>query len=201
MKKLDLKKFKKIKPFSFLLILCIGVVGVTLAYTIFNYSYSKTYTTKGYNVTMEGQFTNGFGEKKVSFKNNDTMPVVIRFTYNELWSKEDSEYGMFTLSNTVGTESVVTKTWTTPLETNFTLGSDGWYYYNKVLDANSSVEVLNSIAFNDTLAQTSSDYEDYRTYDYDLSFNFEAVQADTKAIQKVWNKSATITSGDITWTT
>ena len=140
------------------------------------------------------------GNKKVSFVNNEetNAPVVLRINYNEEWRKEINGVKV-SLDNNVNGENVVTKNWTTEFTNNFVDGGDGWYYYKKILNAEESVQVLDSISLKESLISTSPYYNDYKSYTYELDFNFEAIQASSSAISDIWGKNATITGGNITW--
>ena len=153
-----------------------------------------------YNVTIEEEFNNTWGTKKVSFVNNEetNTPVVLRINYNELWRKEINGVKL-SLDNNVNGTNVVTKNWTTAFTNDFIDGGDGWYYYKKTLAAEASVQVLDSIALNESLISTSPYYDDYKAYTYELDFNFEAIQARSSAISEIWGKTATISGGNVTW--
>ena len=60
-------------------------------------------------------------------------------------------------------------------------------------------QVLNSIELNENLISTSPYYDDYKSYNYELDFNFEAIQANTTAISQIWGKTAVITGGRVRW--
>lgn len=196
-------KFKiiKKKPFIFLLLLClIGVIGTTFAYYYTEITIPNKFKTMTYNVTIEEEFNDTWGTKKVSFVNNEetNAPVVLRINYNEEWRKEINGVKV-SLDNNVNGENVVTKNWTTEFTNNFVDGGDGWYYYKKILNAEESVQVLDSISLKESLISTSPYYNDYKSYTYELDFNFEAIQASSSAISDIWGKNATITGGNITW--
>lgn len=196
-------KFRKIKkkPLIFLLVLCLlGIVGTTFAYYYTEIAIPNQFKAMTYNVTIEEEFNDTWGTKKVSFVNNEetNTPVVLRINYNELWRKEVNGVKL-SLDNNVNGTNVVTKNWTTAFTNDFVDGGDGWYYYKKTLNAEESVQVLNSISLNESLISTSPYYNDYKTYTYELDFNFEAIQANSSAISGIWGKNATITGGDVTW--
>ena len=196
-------KFKKIKKkplFFLLLLLALGIVGTTFAYYYTEIAIPNQFRAMTYNVTIEEKFNNTWGTKKVSFVNNEetNTPVVLRINYNELWRKEVNGVKL-SLDNNVNGTNVVTKNWTTAFTNDFVDGGDGWYYYKKTLNAEESVQVLNSISLNESLISTSPYYNDYKTYTYELDFNFEAIQANSSAISEIWGKNATITGGDVTW--
>jgi len=194
------KKLKK-KPLLFLLILFVfGIVGTTFAYYYTEISISNKFKTMTYNVKVEEEFNNTWGTKKVSFVNKEktNTPVVLRINYNESWSKEVGGIKLF-LNNNVGNQNVVNKSWTSSFDNDFVLGNDGWYYYKKVLDAEDSVQVLNSITLNESLISTSPYYNDYKEYIYELDFNFEAIQATNDAVLDIWGKDITISEGNVRW--
>lgn len=196
-------KFKKIKKkplFFLLLLLALGIVGTTFAYYYTEIAIPNQFRAMTYNVTIEEEFNNTWGTKKVSFVNNEetNTPVVLRINYNELWRKEVNGVKL-SLDNNVNGTNVVTKNWTTAFTNDFVDGGDGWYYYKKTLNAEESVQVLNSISLNESLISTSPYYNDYKTYTYELDFNFEAIQANSSAISEIWGKNATITGGYVTW--
>lgn len=196
-------KFKKIKKkplFFLLLLLALGIVGTTFAYYYTEIAIPNQFRAMTYNVTIEEEFNNTWGTKKVSFVNNEetNTPVVLRINYNELWRKEVNGVKL-SLDNNVNGTNVVTKNWTTAFTNDFIDGGDGWYYYKKTLAAEASVQVLDSIALNESLISTSPYYDDYKSYTYELDFNFEAIQASSSAISEIWGKTATISGGNVTW--
>ncbi len=131
----------------------------------------------------------GFGRKEISFYNNaDTnSAVLLRVGYSEMWSDNDGNI----ISN-LGSNSanVVTKNWTNDFVQRFVDGHDGWYYYDRTLEPLSTVQVLSSISLSD---------QSYNVYNYDLSFRFEAVQADAAAALELWGKTVTVENGVATW--
>ena len=197
-------KFKKIKKkplFFLLLLLALGIVGTTFAYYYTEIAIPNQFRAMTYNVTIEEEFNNTWGTKKVSFVNNEetNTPVVLRINFNELWRKEVNGVKL-SLDNNVNGTNVVTKNWTTAFTNDFIDGGDGWYYYKKTLAAEASVQVLDSIALNESLISTSPYYDDYKSYTYELDFNFEAIQASSSAISEIWGRTATISGGNVTWT-
>jgi len=196
------RKKIKVKPFLFLLLLGFGlVVSGTFAYFYNEVIIPNQFKTMTYNVAVEEEFYDTWGTKKVSFVNKEdtNTPVVLRINYNEVWSKEVEDGVVVNLSDMVGGVSAVTKEWTTSFTNDFVLGDDGWYYYKKVLDANSSVQVLNSISLNESAINASPYKDDYKNYDYELSFNYEAIQATEDAVSSIWGHDITISGSDVTW--
>lgn len=214
-----MNKYKKIKPIIFISLgLLIFIIGITYAYFYSRNIFENKFKTSAYDVELSEEFKNDWGTKKVNIINKDTTPVVIRVNYNEIWSEKDFDNlndnfdtttscrilsnndntKKYTLSNLLNGEEVVTKNWTSTWN-NFSKGNDGWYYYNKVLDSNTSIQILESISLREDLLADSNCYEDYNNYEYELSFNYEAIQADEQAIKEIWNYEADLNNGDNIW--
>lgn len=198
-----MKKYKiNKKPLIFLLILLVvGVIGGTFAYYYSEVVIPNQFRAMTYNITIEEEFNNTWGTKKVSFVNKEdtNTPVVLRINYNEMWRKEIDIYTKVSLDNNVNGVNVVSKNWTTDFTNNFIDGGDGWFYYKKILNAKESVQVLESIELNEDLISTSPYYDDYKSFDYELDFNFEAIQASSDAIFDIWGIETTISGGNVTW--
>jgi len=190
-----MKKILKNKKIVILILFLLVGVGATAAYYANKVSIENTFKTATYNVTLEEEFYSKWGTKKVSIinKKDTNTPVVLRVSYIEVWSKTvDST--LYTLSNTVNGENVVTKEWTDAWTNDFIDGGDGWYYYTKTLNGGESVQILSSIAKN-----TSVITSEYDSYDYYLTFDYEAVQASSDAVNEAWGKTPTINGDNVTW--
>lgn len=192
----------KVKPIIFIIIsiLLIGL-GTTLALYQNKYSFKDDFNSAALNVVIEDEFTSTPWcdiptAKKVSIVNHEESDVVIRVSYDEVWSKTLSDETV-QISNLVNGENVVIKNWTQAFLDDFTLKEDGWYYYNKVLKGNGSITILESIQLNNDLVSQSGD--DYSSYDYELDFDFEALQNSEEAIKSVWGLTATIQNDIVTW--
>lgn len=192
-----------IKPIIFIiLIVVVFLIGSSYAYYYSEVSLPNQFRTMTYDIVLEEEFYNEWGTKKVKITNKESTstPVVLRINYNEIWSHEENGHYL-TLSNKVNGVDTVTKEWTDEFINDFIEDEDGWYYYNKVLGPEESVLILSSIELNiDTIL--SSEYEDKyfsNDYSYELSFNYEAIQADEDAVKEIWDKDITISDGDIVW--
>lgn len=197
MKKLTIKK----KPLFFILLLLLVIgIGGTFAYYYTEILVPNNFKTMTYNVAIVDEFYDDWGTKKVSFVNNEetNTPVVLRINFNESWRKE-VDGTTLSLDNNVNGTNVVTKSWTSSFTNDFVKGEDGWYYYSKILNSKEEVLVLESISLNEDLIKTSPYYEDYKTYTYELSFNFEAIQANSKAVLEIWNKTVSISGNEASW--
>lgn len=190
----------KIKPLFFLLgILLVIIIGSTIAYFYNSKTISNRFNTMTYDVELEEEFYDDWGTKKVTIKNKEeSTDVVLRISYNEQWSKE-VDGSLNTLSNIINGESVVNKNWTNTFTNDFLLGDDGWYYYKKTLSPGESINILDSISLNENLISNSEYYDDYKNYDYSLTFNYEAIQATSKAIKEIWNIDVTINDSSLDW--
>lgn len=196
------KIIAKNKPLFFVLLLLLIVgIGSTFAYFYTEVIIPNQFKTKTYNVTVEEEFYNNWGTKKVTIMNKEetNTPVVLRINFNESWRKEVDGIKL-SLNNNVNGTNVVTKNWTIAFTNDFIKGDDGWYYYKKVLNAQESVQILESISLNEELISTSPYYEDYKSYNYELSFNYEAIQATSLAVSEIWDKKVNINGNDASWT-
>ena len=195
--KFNNSNLKRAKPLVFLgAILLFSAIAVTLAIFTSESSIANRFQTMTYDVTLEEEFYDTWGTKKVVIANNDDKAsVILRVSYIEIWSQKVGD-NVFTLSNKVNGEDTVIKDWTSEFKDNFIDGKDGWYYYTKVLKPNQSVQILNMITKNDTLLEGLDDYKDY---DYELTFSYEAIQASEKAANDLWEKVITIDGDNITW--
>ncbi len=204
--KMDFKNIKKKSILFLILLLTLVVVGGTIAYFSGTGIFKNEFTTSKYKISIEEEFYNDWGTKKVSIVNKDSVDVVLRVSYDEIWTKlnEDSNTIDY-LSNKIYDSDlermtdVVTKLWTDDWENNFIDGHDGWYYYKKVLKANSNVQILSWIDLNVPLLEDNSVYEEYSYADYELVFKYEAAQLKEEAIKELWGLDVSIENGNITW--
>lgn len=190
-----------LKPIIFMFFLpVITAIGFTMAYYTSEVKVVNDFKANTYNVDIEDRNTGSWGERTIKFINKEetNTPVVIRINYNESWTKKESDY-LLTLDNTINQESTTIKTWTEEFLNDFTKGEDGWYYYNKILNPKESVQVLNKVDLNTDLIKTSPYYNDYLKYTYDLSFNFEAIQATPDAVKELWNIKTEIKGNEVIW--
>lgn len=170
-----------------------GIMAVSAVFYS-NAVVKNRFKTMTYHVDVEEEFYDDWGTKKITVKNQEktNTPVALRVSFHESFTKDD-----FTLSNTINGEEVVDKEFTSEFVSHFRKASDGWYYYDQVLDPEESVQILNSIQLKEDLIQTSEDYELYKTYHYELGFQYEAIQATEGAIKEIWGKNASIVNHSI----
>lgn len=191
-------KIKNIKPLIFLLSLIFGgVVSGTWAFFTDSRVYNNIFDTTKYNVKITEEFNNDFGTKKVNFVNDGSSDVLIRINYNEYWSKLVGE-DIVVLNNEINGENLVNKEWTEEFNNNFTY-YNGWYYYNKLLKGNSSIQVLTSISLNEELINNSVNKDEYLGTNYDLDFNLETIQASKETASELWGAKVNINGDDALW--
>jgi len=192
---------KKKRSLIFILLLLLVVcVGSTYAVFYTQLAIPNKFDVMLYDVKVEDDFNGEWGVRNVKFTNNDASnsQIVLRISYNELWNNNMND-SVLTLSNVINNKNVVNKEWTDSFLNDFILGEDGWYYYKKVLSPNESVQVLKSVNLDEELIADSTDYSKYKNYDYELSFNYEAVLADSSVIEDAWGKNVSIMEGDVKW--
>lgn len=191
-----MKKNKKIALFFLLgLVAVIGIAG-TYAYYTQNYVIPNQFKAATYDIGIEEEFYDTFGTKRVYIVNKEetNADVVLRLNYNESWRKGD-----FTLDNNINGVNVVDKNFTNTFTNDFILGDDGWYYYKKVLNAGERIQILESITKKQNLIDTSPYKAEYDSYDYELSFNYETIQAMPEAVSEIWGKTISINGGNVVW--
>ncbi len=191
---------KKNKSLVFLMLLgLVVIVGGTYAYFTSRDTKENVFKTSKYDVKLDEDFDPSSWpdatKKEVVIKNAGTADVFIRMSYNETWVNDAGSV----LNNLYNGESVVTKTWASPLEDDWVY-HDGWYYYKKILSGGTDLPLLNSIALNKTLIQDSPDQNKYLTYNYELSFNYESVQATSDAVSTLWGHTVTVDGTNVSWT-
>ena len=192
----------KEKKFNIYLILgifsLILLIGTAFAYYNYSHSYESEFITMTYNVKLDEEFYNDWGTKKVVIKNEETsnIPLVLRVSYDEMWSKEEDD-SLNLLSNQVNGIDAATKEWTETFLNDFILKEDGWYYYTKLLKGNGTIEILNSIHKNEDVVIDNPLYNEYK---YNLSFNYEAIQYSSDAIKDIWGMDITVDEDEVTWT-
>lgn len=126
-------------------------------------------------------------QKEVSFKNEGTADAFIRVAYAEQWeqgkellSSQDADgRDLVDKFNGEKFNNSMAEMFSKDL---WTLGSDGWYYYNHVLEAGTSTDtLLTAVDFSDFEGKNGiiadESLQKYQNADYELHFQVEAVQA------------------------
>ena len=196
----NILKIKDYKPLVFILAIAFIIsIGTTFAYYYSEYVIPNKFKAMTYNVVLNTTF-DGWTTNKVSISNNEqtNTAVVLRLNYNETWSKNENG-ALLLLSNMKNGQDVVVKSWTDTFRNNFVLQTDGWYYYKKTLQPQTTIEILNSLYIDTNIVSPDNPNDDYNNYDYNIGFNIEAIQATTKAVKSIWGKDIVISGDDITW--
>ena len=189
------------------LVLTLGILGGTYAYSVHQteadnlltaHTVSGEVIENGASVGEEEDFTLTPGEevtKEVAFKNTGNAPAFVRVAYAETWM--DTSGALLVHDPTYALPN-----WTSEWSTEWSDGGDGWYYYNKVLNANTSTDmVLSSVEFLDTPALP----DEYANGQYQLTFVMEVVQCsddedvNDDALTQTFGRTASVTSGNVTW--
>lgn len=196
---MDKKMLRKFFPVILLIFaMAVGFTGATVLHSLTLENPIKTPTTDG-GITEELDDK----AKKVSFTNNGEADVFLRVACTETWILESNGEGEdIILPNQAIAEdgqsvSVAEPVWQGITDDSWTLGSDGWYYYNKVLPGSKSGKknrntglLVDGVVFN----LDEIEDERYQKAKYQLHFTMEVVQAsdDTKvseaAVKKLFNK-------------
>lgn len=189
---------KKTLILLFVLLLVV-VIGGTFSFFKSDFNIADSFKTLTFDVNLTEEFYDDWGTKKVTITNNEetNTPIILRINYNELWLNKDDD-NLYLLSNKINGQDVVTKNWTGTFLNDFVY-DDGWYYYKKLLNAQDSIQILESINLNNDIISSSPYFEDYTNYKYQLVFNYEVIQADQKAVKDIWGKDITISGNNITW--
>lgn len=185
-----IKKYKFILlGLSLILILTILYMNGTLSYYSSSFKAISQTDASTYNIEIIEEFDETWqGSKRVSFKNNGDEAVYIRISYNEIWSKLIDNQ-VININNLDNKEDIVTKNFTNTFINDFTY-IDGWYYYNKELKPQEIIQVLDSITLNK---------EEYKSYDYELTFNYESTINKVSAAKSLFGVTPTINGGVISW--
>lgn len=196
-KKTNINRLKiiisKNKPIIFLItIMLLATVGGTFAVYYKQYIREINFNLADYSIVLEEYFPitewdeDKILEKQVRIINNGTANVFLRVSYNEIWYNGDD-----IVNNMHNGIEIVDKKWTTEFINDFEY-SDGWYYYKKLLSKGDSVTILNSV-------EKVVDVYNEETNHYELDFNYEVLQSDNSASEKVWGEKATIEGSRVIW--
>ena len=184
--------------FIFLMLL-LGVVGVTYAYFTESESFENDFVIADFNVVIEENFEQGFDvewdtiyiPKEVFITNKKNTPAIVRVSYNQ------NVLGDVDIGENVENKYLISNEymnncfeygWTEEFD-NYFRYQDGWFYYLKVLPANTSIQIMSGITLNDFATEVDH---------YNLDFNIEAVQATPEAVEEVWGWQVSIDeSGNI----
>ncbi len=195
------KRFKKIQNILLLLILLDISVAVTYAYFKTAESKDNNFYVGNFDVNIVENFDTNSEivcdgvscediVKEVFVSNNEDIYALVRLSFNEKVSFGvhiyDNGYEVVESSSLDldSTGSYVKKNWTDEFINDW-FYFEGWYYYKKLLPANTQVKIMNSVTPDISISGQSF-------AEYDLDFNIEAVQATNEAVYILWNKNVII---------
>lgn len=191
-------------------------IGATSAALYHSVSLTNTLTTPRVEEEIVEDFDKGIignlKAKEVSFRNTGTADTFIRISFAETWKYTDESTGQSLLLPDrqmvlANTEFEIKKAaqikWTDEFKNNWVEGSDGWYYYKKVLPAGEKTrDIMTAVDFSSIY---NKDWPDprYQKAGYELYFTVESVQASrdlsvsADAVETVFQKQIeTVTVGD-----
>ncbi len=130
-----------------------------------------------------------FAKRNVSIYNKGNMPVYLRAEFLIYW--EDAQGNVMAAEIPSGTGEKKDYQLVLGSSGDWVKGTDGFYYYNKALNAESSTTVLI-----DECVQVKTDYEDGRKLVVDIVA--QSIQADTaRAVEEAWNVSVDSGTGNL----
>jgi len=188
-----------------LLILTIGIVGLTIAYFANSSTITNTFNTNPYGTTVTEEFVSPDNwlpgtstDKSLTVTNTGQVDEAVRISYTEVWTsrsaKNNNEEGDLPLSQNGNTAALIhftnTDDWTTVTENGTT-----YRYYNYKLETNQTTsELLDYVTFNPAITNSSnctktesngtktitcnSTGTGYDDATYKLTFNIETIQYD-----------------------
>ena len=196
-----------------LLIVVVGLIGLTLAYFTNTASLSNEFKSKEYGTTVTEEFTSpenwlpGSTEPKtLTVTNSGQVDEAVRVSYVETWTSKNGDNLSLTQNN--NRAAIINFNdngdWAPVTENNKT-----YYYYNYKLQPNGTTStLLNSVTFNKDIVNTnncvetktetgkkvecSSSGDEYDGATYRLVFTVETVQYDKYT--SAWNTNKTIAS-------
>lgn len=170
-----------------MILLFLSIINVTYAYFTESKTFENDFNVADFNVVIEENFEQGFVAsyddeyipKEVFVVNKKNTPAIVRISYNEILEEYlygEAGYGPSFLINVEFLSGIVEFDWTEEFD-NYFVYQDGWFYYRKVLPANTSIKIMSGIILTDEVLSGSN---------YNLDFNIEAVQATPEAVEEVW---------------
>jgi len=203
------KKTKMVTMIACFLVCAITIataIGTTLAFYSGGGNLKNDLGTKESSVYLEEEFSPNdkwlpgeTKEKEVKFGNDGEKDQVIRFKVELQWLNKSNGTWTPAASNPVKINyaASLTANWD-----NSFLGSDGWYYYKKVLPAGGSTPVvMESVTFSPELANAINDeyLDDFTSTTYRITVYMEGVDVNTDVTKAAWTKNFTESGGNLTW--
>ena len=177
---MDKKKIlKKLLP-TMAMFIAAAAIGVTGATVLHSLTLENPIKTPG----VEGGIEEDLSTKKVEFTNNGEADVLIRASFTESWTGKNEDEETVILPN-LGSITDTDKQAEPAINLAYwEKGSDGWYYYKKVLPGsvakslNDGLSLVSEPFINRVSFKTSSElYAPYKDAEYQLHVTMEVVQA------------------------
>ena len=200
-----------------ILILAIGIVGLTIAYFSNSSSITNTFNTNPYGTMVTEEFVSPDNwlpgtktDKSLTVTNSGQVDEAVRISYTEVWTsktaKNNNEEGDLPLQQNGNTAALIhftnTNDWTTVTEN----GTTYRYYNYKLVPNNTTSELLDYVTFNPAITNSSncttnetngtktitcnSTGTGYDDATYKLTFTIETVQYDK--YKEAWNTNINI---------
>lgn len=181
------KKKTKIFIITILSLSLIAIItGLTISAFKSKEKITNTFKAADVDVSIKEEFKPCCGDKKVWIENNTGYDCLIRVSITESWVDKNNN---LVIQETP--EGLATINFSADKDQNWIKGNDGYYYYKKILKANSKTENLTeSVTFNYD-NDCANKYEGFR---FNVDVKAEAVQpnkikdeaGDYYAFDKMW---------------
>jgi len=202
-----------------ILVLTIGIVGLTIAYFANSSTITNTFNTNPYGTTVTEEFVSPDNwlpgtstTKSLTVTNSGQIDEAVRISYTEVWTsrsaKNNNEEGDLPLQQNGNTAALIhftnTDDWTTVTENGIT-----YRYYNyKLAPSATTSELLDYVTFNSAITNSSnctttesngtktitcnSTGNGYDDATYKLTFTIETIQYDK--YKTAWGTNVNIAS-------
>lgn len=151
------KRNRLIKPlFTTLLLIIVGLIGISLAFFIDNIKLPTIFAKQQYNNIKNIEFISPSNwtpgttiNKEINYTNNDNVPIVVRISFDEEWiSKNGNNLGLTLSDGTKAAILTINKEW---------ILIDGYYYYkNKLNQKETTSNFIDAITFNNNVINETS---------------------------------------------
>ena len=204
---------------TIILVLTIGIVGLTIAYFSNSSTITNTFNTNPYGTTVTEEFVSPDNwlpgtstDKSLTVTNTGQVDEAVRISYTESWTsrsaKNNNEEGDLPLQQNGNTAALIhftnTDDWTTVTEN----GTTYRYYNYKLAPSSTTSELLDYVTFNPAITNSSnctttesngtktitcnSTGTGYDDATYKLTFNIETVQYNK--YKEAWETNVNIVS-------
>ena len=198
----------------------VGVVGTTYAYYVSNSEINNPLITKGTDIYLAEYFSpddlwlaGETKEKEVWFGNECDLDQVLRFKVVEEWFDNKGTPGdltddtPWTWSGTyTPTPAIINYTGEITGGTpSWTKLSDGYYYYNKVLEKQSgstpteTAAVISSVTFSPALSNQAAYGDDFSNKVCRITVIMETLDVNADFTEDAWNTTFVKSNNDLTW--